>query len=157
MVDAASMLFRLHLRGVELGTRAASVADAWSDASYHGYYAFNDAHAAMAFVADGRLEQARRVVTELERRAGEDSSNAVMSREVGLPLARSIVAFAEGRYGEVVSTLWPLRLIAHRFGGSNAQRDVIDQTLFEAAARAGERDVVRAITAERRFAGRAAA
>ncbi len=154
MVDAASLLFRLYLRRVDLGSRTASVADAWSEAGYHGYYAFNDAHAAMAFVADGRLEQARSIVAELERRAGEDGSNAAMSREVGLPLARAIVAFAEGRYDEVVSALWPLRLIAHRFGGSNAQRDVIDQTLAEAAARAGQRELVNALAAERRFAGR---
>lgn len=154
MVDAASMLWRLHLRGVPLGSRSASVADAWSDASYHGYYAFNDAHAAMAFVADGRLQQARGIVAELERRAGEDGSNAEMSREVGLPLARAILAFGESRYEEVVSALYPLRLVAHKFGGSNAQRDLIDQTLVESAARAGQQRLVQALKAERRLAGR---
>ena len=97
MVDAASLLWRLHLRGVDVGTRAASVADAWSDASYHGYYAFNDAHAAMAFVADGRLTRRARIVAELERRAGEDGSNAAMSREVGLPLAARDPRFRRGR------------------------------------------------------------
>jgi hypothetical protein len=154
MVDAASMLWRLHLRGVDVGTRAASVADAWSDAGYHGYYAFNDAHAAMAFVADERFEQARAIVAELERRAGEDGSNAEMSREVGLPFARAILAFGEGRHEEVVNTLYPLRLVAHRFGGSNAQRDVIDQTLAVSAARAGQQQLVQALEAERRLAGR---
>ncbi len=154
MVDAASMLWRLHLRGVELGARSASVADAWSDADYHGYYAFNDAHAAMAFVADGRFQQARAMVAALERRAGEDSSNAGMSREVGLPLARAILAFGECRHEEVVSTLYPLRLVAHKFGGSNAQRDVIDQTLAVSAARAGQHQLVQALEAERRLAGR---
>jgi hypothetical protein len=151
MVDAASMLWRLHLHGVELGTRAASVADAWSDAGYHGYYAFNDAHAAMAFVADGRLEQARAIVAELERCAGEDGSNAEMSREVGLPLARAILAFGECRHDEVVNTLYPLRLVAHKFGGSNAQRDVIDRTLAVSAARAGQQRLVQALEAERRL------
>jgi hypothetical protein len=154
MVDAASLLWRLHLRGVDIGARAASVADAWSDVGYHGYYAFNDVHAAMAFVADGRFEQARGIVAELERRAGEDGSNAAMSREVGLPLARAILAFGEGRHEEVVNTLWPLRLVAYKFGGSNAQREVIDHTLEESARRAGHDEIVQAIVAERRLAGR---
>jgi hypothetical protein len=154
MVDAASLLWRLNLRGVNVGTRAASVADAWSDTGYHGYYAFNDAHAAMAFVADGRLAQARAIVAELERRAGEDGSNAAMSREVGLPFARAILAFGEGRYDEAVSTLYPLRQVAHRFGGSNAQREVIDQTLAVAAERAGQKELMRALAAERQLLGR---
>jgi hypothetical protein len=151
MVDAASLAFRLHLRGVDLGARAESVADAWADPSYHGYYAFNDAHAVMAFVAAGRLDSARGVARELERRAGEDGSNAVMTREVGLPLANALVAFGEQRYADVVAALMPLRLVAHQFGGSNAQRDVIDQTLTEAAVRAGAKSLVRALTAERKL------
>lgn len=151
MVDAASLAFRLHLRGVELGARADSIADAWSEPSYHGYYAFNDAHAVMAFVAAGRLDAARAVVRELERRVGDDGSNALMSRDVGLPLARALVAFGEQRYADVIDALLPLRLVAHRFGGSNAQRDVIDQTLAEAAVRAGSSSLVRALLGERRL------
>jgi hypothetical protein len=151
MVDAASLLFRLHLRGVDIGARAASVADAWNDPAHHGYYAFNDAHAVMAFVADGRLAEARRVVRALELVAGEDGSNAAMTRQVGLPLAQALVAFAEARYDAVIEALWPLRLLAHGFGGSNAQRDVIDQTLGEAALRANRPVVARALAAERRL------
>jgi hypothetical protein len=150
MVDAASLLFRLHLRGVDVGGRAASVADAWSDARYHGYYAFNDVHAMMAFIVDGRLGQARALIGELERRSSEDDSNAAMTREVGLPLARALLAFGEERYSEVVETLLPLRLTALSFGGSNAQRDVIEQTLAEAAIRSGARSLVAALLAERR-------
>jgi hypothetical protein len=151
MVDAASLLFRLKLRGVDLGGRAAGVASAWSDTDYHGYYAFNDVHAVMAFVADDRLHDARALIVELERRAGDDGSNASMTREVGLPLSRALLAFAEARYDEVVDALLPLRLVAHRFGGSNAQRDVIDQTLAEAARRAGRRSLAEALVAERRL------
>ncbi|HEY6558478.1 MAG TPA: tetratricopeptide repeat protein [Polyangiaceae bacterium] len=151
MLDAASLLFRLHLRGIDVGRRATSVADAWSDASYHGYYAFNDAHAAMAFVVDGRLADVRRVLHTLERRAAEDDSNAAMTRDVGLPFVRALLAFAEERHADVVSTLLPLRLSAHQFGGSNAQRDVIDQLLAEAALRSGQKMLVRALIGERRL------
>jgi len=45
-----------------------------------------------------------------------------------------------------------LRLIrnkAHRFGGSHAQRDLIDLTLIEAAERGGEDALARALMTER--------
>ncbi|HYO96765.1 MAG TPA: tetratricopeptide repeat protein [Polyangiaceae bacterium] len=151
MVDAAALLWRLHLRGVELGTRASSVATSWSDPVHHGFYAFNDVHATLSLVAEGRLTEARRRVDELERCAGDDGSNAGMSRQVGLPLARALVAFGEGRYDAVVETLWPLRLVASAFGGSNAQRDIIEQTLAEAALRSKRPAVARALVAERRL------
>ena len=151
MVDASALLFRLYLRGVDLGARAKSVADAWSDTMYRGYYAFNDVHAVMAFVADGRLPDARAILLELERRTGDDGTNAIMSRDVGLPLARALVAFAEARYDEAIEALLPVRLVAHRFGGSNAQRDVIDQTLVEAAIRAKKTALAHALIAERRL------
>jgi hypothetical protein len=151
LVDASALLFRLYLRRIDVGQRAASVASAWSDPAHHGYYAFNDVHAVMAFLVDGRIDEARRLVRELELASGEDGSNAQMSRHVGLPLAQALIAFAEARYERVVETLWPLRLGAHAFGGSNAQRDIIDQTLGEAALRAGNPGVARALAAERRL------
>lgn len=41
------------------------------------------------------------------------------------------------------------RHIANAFGGSHAQRDVIDWTLTEAAVRAGSRDLAEALAHER--------
>lgn len=149
MVDAASLLFRMYLRGIDTGGRAASVAAAWSDTSYHGYYAFNDVHALMAFIVDDRVAEAHELISELERQAREDGTNAYMTREVGLPLARALLDFAEARYDAAIEGLLPLRMIASRFGGSNAQRDVIDQTLAEAAARARRPNLSRALRSER--------
>lgn len=45
--------------------------------------------------------------------------------------------------------LWPVRSIANRFGGSHAQRDVLDLTLIEAAIRGGDHATARAFTSER--------
>jgi hypothetical protein len=41
------------------------------------------------------------------------------------------------------------REIAHRFGGSHAQRDLIDLTLIEAALRGGDTLLAAALAAER--------
>ena len=45
--------------------------------------------------------------------------------------------------------LRPLRSHAHRFGGSHAQRDLIDLTLIEAAARDGQNLLADALRRER--------
>ena len=63
--------------------------------------------------------------------------NAGFTREVGHPVTLAIKAFGDGDYAEAVELLRPVPAIAHRFGGSHAQRDVIDLTLIEAAFRAG--------------------
>ena len=54
MVDASAMLWRLHLRGVDVGQRWRCIADSWEAKAGDAHYAFNDAHAMMAFIGDGR-------------------------------------------------------------------------------------------------------
>ena len=46
----------------------------------------------------------------------------------------------------------PVRATAARFGGSHAQRDLIDQTLFAAASQGGRRSLGRALLNERNMA-----
>jgi hypothetical protein len=48
-----------------------------------------------------------------------------------------------------VRLLRPIRSIAARFGGSHAQRDVLDLTLIEAALRSGNAALAAALAAER--------
>ena len=81
---------------------------------------------------------------------GEKGDNAtVFLRDVGQDATRAIHAFGAGRYGEAVQRLRPLRSHAHRFGGSHAQRDLIDLTLIEAAARDGQTLLAEALRRER--------
>ncbi|HWA11491.1 MAG TPA: tetratricopeptide repeat protein [Burkholderiales bacterium] len=149
MVDASALLWRLHLRGADLGDRWKGIADAWEPRLEEGYYAFNDAHAMMAFVGAGRGQSAQRLLEVLQARAGAGGTNGRMTWEVGLPLCRALHAFGAGDYGTAVELLQPLRLVASRFGGSHAQRDIIPLTLVEAAIRGGRLPLARALLAER--------
>lgn len=149
LIDASAMLWRLHLRGVPLGDRWQAVADAWLPHAAAGNYAFNDAHAMMAFVGAERSGAAASI---LETQAGialEAGDNADFTREVGAAVTRAIFAFGIGDYAETVRLLRPVRNRAHRFGGSHAQRDLLDLTLIEAALRDGQRALARALIAER--------
>ena len=149
MVDASALLWRLYLRGVDVADRMAALAEDWAPFAEDGYYAFNDAHAMMAFVAAGRDAEAERTLAAMEQQVGGDVTNAMMTEQVGLPVARAFRAFGHGDYAATVEHLRPIRSIAARFGGSHAQRDILDLTLIEAAIRGGDTATARAFTAER--------
>jgi len=149
MVDAAAMLWRMHLQGIDVGNRWAELADAYGRGEEHGFYPFNDMHAMMAFVATGRTKDAQALLEGVEAGARAAGSGGAMQREVGLPIVRAIHAFGAGRHAEAVGLLLPVRYRAHVFGGSHAQRDIVHRTLIEAAIRGGDRAMARALTAER--------
>lgn len=153
MVDASAILWRLHLGGIDVGNRWTALAENWAPKATSANYAFNDAHAMMAFVGAGRADLAATLI-DAQRAAMEGGGdNAAFTRDVGSPLTLAIKAYGDGNFAETVRLLRPIRAIAHRFGGSHAQRDVIDLTLIEAAFRAGNAALSAALSAER-FASR---
>jgi tetratricopeptide (TPR) repeat protein len=168
MLDAAALLWRLKLAGIDGGAaRWAEMADAWAPLAGDAIYAFNDAHAMMAFVGAGREAEQAALLAAMARAAQGRGSNAAMTREIGLPVARAIQASGRGRWGEAANLLEPIRTRLNRFGGSHAQRDLFQQTLVEAALRAGHLELAGRLIDERlaakpssprnwRFAARAA-
>jgi hypothetical protein len=125
------------------------VADRWAPLARAGNYAFNDMHAMMAFALAGRGADAQAVLEAQAAAAEADDDNADFTLEVGHPATRAIKAFADGDYASTVQLLRPIRNKAHRFGGSHAQRDLLDLTLIEAAKRAGHRELLVALAGER--------
>ena len=149
MIDASALLWRLHLRGIDVGQRWATVADGWEPIATAGNYAFNDVHAVMAFVGAQRPDAIAAVLETQQVVMQGSDDNEAFTREVGHPLALAIKAFGQARYDETVRLIRQVREIAHRFGGSHAQRDLLDLTLIEAALRAGQRPLATALCAER--------
>ena len=155
-LDGAALLWRLHLLGVDVGARWQQLASAWAQPVEHaGYYAFNDCHALLAMLGSGDMARAQALLAQAQARAQSgQSDNRAMAQQVGLPLMQGLLAFAQGDAAQAIGALMPLRSVAHRFGGSHAQRDLIDQTLLCAAARAGDRAVGHALLNERLLAKR---
>ena len=149
MVDASALLWRLHLAGVDVGDRWAELATAWDAHADGTTYPFNDWHAAMALLGAGRdtaVSDLRRVL----QRSGADANEvAGWAASVALPLIDGFAAFWHGRYADAVDHLYPVRFRANRFGGSHAQRDIIDCTLTEAALRGGDSALAAALAHER--------
>ena len=75
--------------------------------------------------------------------------NAAFTRDVGRPVVLGLKAFGEGDYAGCIQAIQPVIPIANRFGGSHAQRDVLDLTGMEAALRLPDPALARAIAAER--------
>jgi tetratricopeptide (TPR) repeat protein len=149
MLDAAALLWRLHLQGADTGSRWTELADTYEKTAEDGFYAFNDMHAMMAFAATGRHASARRLLAAMDAATEASGTNADMTRRVGRSIAAAIDAFGHERYGDAVTLLLPVRYQAHAFGGSHAQRDVVHRTLLEAAFRSGQHALARALAIER--------
>jgi hypothetical protein len=149
LIDASSMLWRLTLRGINVGDRWEQVANRWQQSGQPGLYAFNDVHMTMALLGAERRAAANDVLASLDEAARGLDDNARFSAEVGLPAAVAFVAYADGDFASCAARLRRIRGISHRFGGSHAQRDVIDLTLIEAAIRAGDHALARGLATER--------
>jgi tetratricopeptide (TPR) repeat protein len=149
MLDAVALLWRMHLRRIDVGGRWQELAAGYESGAEDGFYAFNDMHAMMAYAATGRADRAAKLMAAVEAAAGEDGTNAMMTRLVGLAIVRGVEAFGRERYAEAVDLLMPVRYRASVFGGSHAQRDIVHRTLIEAALRAGEQALAQALINER--------
>ena len=148
LVDASALLWRLHLCGCDVGGRWLEVALQWEAVADGALYPFNDWHAVMADLGAGRHDMLAARITRMRLAAGS-SETAAWIRDFGLPLINGFVEFWRGEYRLAVESLYAVRFITNAFGGSHAQRDVIDWTLGEAAVRAGMRDLATALAHER--------
>jgi tetratricopeptide (TPR) repeat protein len=143
LIDAAALLWRvdLALRGAgdprpqddgDLDTRWAELADVWAPHIEDRFCSFNDLHAMLAFVGANDWDRALRLERELARARLVAGRHGETTRHVGLAACRGLLAFGGGEYAEAISLLGSLPRVAHRFGGSHAQRDVLQLTLLHA-------------------------
>ena len=109
MVDASALLWRLHLRGIDVSARFAVLAETWAPRIADGYYAFNDVHALMAMLGAGRTDDAYRLLTAMQGAAAAPGANRDMTRDVGLPLAHALMFFHHGQYEAAADGLFALR------------------------------------------------
>jgi tetratricopeptide (TPR) repeat protein len=149
LIDASALLWRLHLTGHDVGHRWEELAKTWDQHADGCSYPFNDWHAVMAYLGAGRQADVQRILNVHRDANPRFNEVAAWSSNIGLPLVEGFSAFWRGDYHTAVDRLHGARFIANAFGGSHAQRDIIDWTLTEAATRGGMRRVASALAAER--------
>lgn len=152
LLDASALCWRLLLGGRIEKKRFAAHAERWKRKVEPAFYAFNDMHMVMALVGAGLEQDAVELIASREEWLTmphpASLSNVQMTRDIGLPVCKAILAFGRGEYGWVVELLYPIRRRLHEFGGSHAQRDAVLQTLVEAALRANH-PLAQALLSER--------
>jgi hypothetical protein len=100
-------------------------------------------HLAIALAADERFEAASRMLAAMRGEAGPGGSShrRVLGR-IAVPAVEASIADRKGEHAQVVALLDPIRDELWRLGASHAQRDIFDQMLARAAAKAGRQDVL---------------
>ena len=150
--NAASMLFRLQLRGVDVGDRWTELADKAEARIGDCLSAFTLPHWMMALAATGRHAAAERLLAAMRDFGAQAGATAEVVRRYALPVTEAVLAHALDQPGRAVAVMRPALGGMYRLGGSHAQRDVLDQLYLDAARKAGLADDVRLVL--ERAAGR---
>lgn len=154
ITNAAALLLRLDMLGVDVGDRWHQIAGVVAETRLdERTRPFNDAHFIMPLAMTGRRTESDALLASMRGHA-EAHLNEAMTivptlRDIGVPLAEAVRAYADGDYARAVDTIMPIRYRLLPLGGSWAQRDVFARLLIESARRSGRTRLARALLAER--------
>jgi tetratricopeptide (TPR) repeat protein len=143
--NAASMLFRLELLGVDVGSRWNEVADKAEARIGDCLSAFTLPHWMMALAATGREEAARKMLDGMSAAGAGEGTVARIVRQVALPICEAVLAHRQRDYKRAVALMRPVLDDMHQLGGSHAQQDVLMQLFFDSAVKADCADDVRLV------------
>ena len=150
MANAVSLLWRLEQADVNVGDRWKELAARASTHLDDHALVFVDLHYLMALAAVGDDRAVSEFLASCERfAANAQGTEAEVMADVGLPLARAVVAHRRGAHADAVDQLFPVRQRIRRIGASHAQRDLFDQLLIDAAWRSGRIVQARELVDER--------
>jgi tetratricopeptide (TPR) repeat protein len=141
--NAASMLFRLERRGVDVGNRWSELADKAEKRIGDCLSAFTLPHWMMALAAAGREDAARRMLACMK-----ESPNRVVS-ETALPVCEAVLAHRRGQHERVLELMTPRLERLRELGGSHAQQDVLLQMCLDSAVKAANPEAANAVRARR--------
>ena len=135
--NVASLLMRLELRGIDVGERWQSIAEICAGRTNDHANPFASAHDAMVLAAVDEFTLIDELLASM-RVHGSDKASTVsnVTRSLGIPLVKAILAHRKGEHDYVVELLWPIRRSFSQLGGSHAQRDVFFQILVHSAIQA---------------------
>ncbi len=143
IADAASLLWRQDLYGMERPAGSREELRQYAAASFpKPGIMFSDLHCALAYAAAGDRDALDRLVAALRERVAQGK---VAGGEVVPLLAEAIAAFADGQYGRAADLIEPYQAEVVRVGGSNAQREVFEDTLLVAYLRSGRYEKARTL------------
>lgn len=143
--NAASLLSRLELEGVDVGNRWDELADLSENRATDGCLAFADLHYMLALCGGERDAAAAGLIARMQAtRTAVNEAQRIIAHP-GLHMAQGLQAFAAGDYSGAFVHLRAGRTDMQAIGGSHAQRDVFERITIEAAIRGGYIDAADAL------------
>jgi tetratricopeptide (TPR) repeat protein len=143
--NAASMLFRLELLGIDVGNRWDEIADKAEARLGDCLSAFTLPHWMMALAATGRAQAAQRMLDAMRLEGEGEGTVREIVGEVALPICAAVLAHRCGDYGRALDLMRPVLDDMHQLGGSHAQQDVLMQLFLDNAVKADCADDIRLI------------
>jgi hypothetical protein len=135
--NAASLLSRLEIEGVDVGNRWEELANLSENRAADGCLAFADLHYMLALCGGERDEAAAGLIARMQAtRTAVNEAQRVIAHP-GLHMAQGLQAFAAGDYSAAWVHLRAGHTDMQQIGGSHAQRDVFERITIEAALRGG--------------------
>jgi len=147
--NAASLLSRLELEGVDVGHRWEELADLSENRAKDGCLAFADLHYMLALCGGERDRAAAGLIARMQATKPVGNEAQRIIAHPGLHVAQGLQAFAAGEYSVAWVHLHAGRADLRQIGGSQAQRDVFDRITIEAALRGGYTDAAVALLHDR--------
>ena len=151
----ASLLLRLELAGHAPEHRWAELAERARTRSTDALLPFCDMHYALALAShESNSEQSdnsalQALLAGMRTRSTLNTSDAAVLVAVGIALADGIVAWRRGDFALAAARLYETRRRVVQLGGSNAQRDLFELILMDAAEKAGCHAELNSLHAER--------
>ncbi|MCY4051458.1 MAG: tetratricopeptide repeat protein [Gammaproteobacteria bacterium] len=149
LCNAASLLWRLELHGVEIGERWKVLLEAAQRRIEDRDLVFASLHYLMVLVAAGDDQSISRIMDEFKQWASSDDTQGWVMRRVGMTLANVLIDIRQGRPNHAFQNLFDIRYEIDLIGGSIAQRDLFSMLLLDVAGQASQHLAMRALGTER--------
>ena len=155
MVDLISLLYRLKLDNckIDLSERWLSLENVFKNRIRDHGYIFNDIHILLMLCSCKNKQGEQEFFDSLNKYLNKDMNQNMLTdicnniigiknmenyikkinRDIGVNIFEAIRNFEFGEYDKVVDYLRPIRYDIIKIGGSNAQRDLINQILVQSA------------------------
>jgi len=136
-IGATSLLWRLEMRGVDVGDRWQPIAEQARANNGAHLFPFHDAHYLYALARAGTAGEAEAFCTSLHQSAEENTTkHGEIWRNIMVPLSNGILAFSKDDFAECANCVQPITPRLNTIGGSHAQRHLFDELLETSVARA---------------------
>ncbi|WP_029057622.1 tetratricopeptide repeat protein [Stappia stellulata] len=135
--NAASLLMRLEIEGVNVGGRWEELAQISQTRIDDRCNLFADLHYMLSLGGGRRRQAADAMLASVALHAEEPTDLGRVAATAGLPAAHGLEAYFRGNFFSAFHHLDQARPTLRGIGGSHAQRDVFERLAIDAALRAG--------------------